>query len=424
MNTRSIRGQAAVLTCANALVRGLGFGLRVLLSRMLGAEALGVMELSHSAHMLAVTPVTAGLPAAVSRVTALRGDDAALRAGRGLVLRMSAVLIPLWLLLAPTLSGLLGDGRTLPALWVFTPCIALLGLAAVYHGYCHGRGLAVPPALSMLAEQGLRFLFSALLLALLPGLPTAGRAALPGAAELLAGAAALGLIPLLLRRERSVPAAPGVPGLRGELLRLSLPLTGTRLVQTASRSLTAALLPRLLISSGLTAGEAASGVGLLHGMVLPVLLLPGIFTGAVAAAGAPAIARRQDAALRRTALSLFAASLACGLGGWAALSLAAPLLANAVYHQPALVGLFRAAAPLTLIFALQQAAGTLLTGRGRQKKTLLPALLGAALSAALMARWAASPLRLYGAVYALIVGRAAGLIWELAAALAAISEEA
>ncbi|MBQ7455702.1 MAG: oligosaccharide flippase family protein, partial [Clostridia bacterium] len=77
MKTRSLRCQAAVLSLVGALVRALGFLLHVAMSRLLGAEALGVAELAHSAHMLAVTPVTAGLPAAVSRVTARRGDGAA-----------------------------------------------------------------------------------------------------------------------------------------------------------------------------------------------------------------------------------------------------------------------------------------------------------------------------------------------------------
>ena len=128
MREHKIWRQTAVLTCANAITRGAGFVLRVVLSRMLGAQAMGVMTLSHSAHMLFITPVTAGLPLAVSRITARHADARALRAGRSLALRASAVLIPLWLLLAPLMAYALGDLRVLPSLWVFTPCLAVLGL--------------------------------------------------------------------------------------------------------------------------------------------------------------------------------------------------------------------------------------------------------------------------------------------------------
>ena len=412
---RSVKRQAAVLACANGTVRALGFLLHIALGRMLGAEALGIFELAHSAHMLAVTPVTAGLPTAVSRMTAREGNAAAPAAGRRLTLRLSLGFIPLWLALSPWIAGLLGDGRTLPALWACAPCVLTAGLTAVYSGYCYGRGLAWPPALATLTEQGARFALCALPLLAVRGLTTAGRAAVPGAAEALGEAAALGLMAAMLRgTPRRLPRQPAA---ERELVRLALPLTGTRLLQTLSRALTAALPPRRLIASGLAGAQATAAVGMLQGMVLPVLFLPGIVTAALGMAGIPALARRRGAALRRMAARLFAASLACGLAGWGLIRLLSPFLADAVYREPALRGLFCAAAPLTLLFALGQAAGTLLGGLGEQKKTLLPTLAGTALTLFCMARWAASPLRLYGAVYAMLAGRALTVLWELLAAL-------
>lgn len=421
MREQSVKRQAAVLACANGAVRALGFLLHVVLGRMLGAEALGVFELAHSAHMLAVTPVTAGLPTAVSRLTARREDGAALTAGRGLAMRAGLGLMLLWLALSPLIAGLLGDPRTLPALWVSAPCVLLSGLAAVYHGYCYGQGRPWPPAWATLTEQAARFLLCAPLL--IPGLTVAGRAAIPGAAETLGEAAALGLLLLLLRR--CLPGRlPRDKGLEKELLLLSLPLTGTRLIQTASRALVSGLLPRRLAAAGMPPTQATAAVGLLHGMVLPVIFLPGILTAAIGMAGIPALARREGPALRRMAGQLFAASLGCGLLGWAAIHGLSGFLADTIYRQPALRGLFRAAAPLTLLFALGQAAATLLSGLGQQKKTLLPTLVGTALLLILTYRWAASPLRLYGAIAALLVSRAVSVLWELAAALPLLTPSA
>lgn len=414
MGRQSVKRQAAVLACANGAVRALGFLLHVALGRLLGPEALGVFELAHSAHMLAVTPVTAGLPTAVSRLTARRGDGAALAAGRRLAMRAGVALLLLWLALSPWIAGLLGDPRTLPTLWVCAPCVLFSGLGAVYHGFCYGQGRAWPPAWATLTEQAVRFLLCALLL--IPGLTVAGRAAVPGAAEVLGEAAALGLLLWLLRG--SLPGRlPRNKGLERDLLLLSLPLTGTRLIQTASRALMAGLLPRRLVAAGMPPTQATAAVGMLHGMVLPVLFLPGILTAAIGMAGIPALARREGRALRRMAGQLFLASLGCGLLGWAGLHGLAGFLADRVYGQPALGGLFHAAAPLTLLFALGQAAATLLGGLGQQKKTLLPTLAGTALMLLLTHRWAASPLGLYGAINAMLVSRAVTVLWELAAAL-------
>ena len=70
MKRNSLKTQAMITTVCGALVRLMGFFLRLLLSRLLGAEALGVMELASGAHMLALTPAASGLPSAVSRLTA------------------------------------------------------------------------------------------------------------------------------------------------------------------------------------------------------------------------------------------------------------------------------------------------------------------------------------------------------------------
>ena len=45
----SLKKQALILTLANAYTRALGFVLRLTTARMMGAQALGLMELSSSA---------------------------------------------------------------------------------------------------------------------------------------------------------------------------------------------------------------------------------------------------------------------------------------------------------------------------------------------------------------------------------------
>ena len=99
----SLKKQALTLTLANAYTRALGFALRLITARLMGAQALGVMEMSSSAVMLAITPVTAGVPTAVSRLTAQKDADeaAVLRAGLSLVKRMTLLLTPALLLLSP-----------------------------------------------------------------------------------------------------------------------------------------------------------------------------------------------------------------------------------------------------------------------------------------------------------------------------------
>lgn len=412
MKRQSVRKQAAILACANALTRALGFVLRIVLSRLMGAEAVGVMELSHSAHMLSITPVTAGFPLAVSRLTARDRDDRALRAGRQLIRYLSLMLMPAWLLVSPVIAYALRDLRVLPSLVLFTPCILILGLSAVYNGYCYGSGNAYPPALSELMEQVLRFLLSAALLVSLPRLSVAGRAAVPALSTAAAEGAGLLLVIFMLRKKPRGTA--DLLPVRREIWQLSLPLMVSRLLTTLLRAASGALIPLRLMASGLQHTAAMERFGMLQGMVMPVLFLPGIVTGALGTVSTSAIAARQGSAQRRMALSLFISALLCGGGGVMLIHALAPFLAERVYHLPALTELFHAAAPLTLFFALQHAANGVISGLGKQKRQLPASICGAALSLICMYLWAARPdMRILGAVRAMILGQALTLLWSL-----------
>lgn len=84
MKAVGAKKQTVFLTGVNAVVRALGLLLRVMLSRLLGAEIMGIAELAQGVHMLAITPLTSGLPLAISRMTARapKGRKAKAAAGR------------------------------------------------------------------------------------------------------------------------------------------------------------------------------------------------------------------------------------------------------------------------------------------------------------------------------------------------------
>ena len=70
-----VRGKTLIqktlfLSASHFAVRSVGFLLRLWLSRELGAQTMGLVELAQSAQMLLITPVVTGLPVAVSRMCA------------------------------------------------------------------------------------------------------------------------------------------------------------------------------------------------------------------------------------------------------------------------------------------------------------------------------------------------------------------
>ena len=187
---RNIRKHTLLLTLANGVTRAMGFGLRLIIARLMMPEALGIMEMAHSVEMLALTPLTAGTPVALSRIAAREGNDrrAVLQSGLWMILRASMILAPAVLLLSPLLSYLLGDMRALLVMLVNVPCIPLLGLCSVFAGYAYGLGNMKLPAITECVEQGLRCILATLLLLSWRDASPAIAASLPCLAELIAAA--------------------------------------------------------------------------------------------------------------------------------------------------------------------------------------------------------------------------------------------
>ena len=410
----SLKKQALVMALANAYTRALGFVLRIFSARLMGAEAMGVMEMSSSAVMLAITPVTAGIPTALSRLAARPDADApgVLRAGLSLVRRLSAVFIPLTLVLAPAAAWLLGDWRTLPGILLSAPLVLLLGLCAVYSGWFCGRQDMRTPACNECAEQTVRCLLTFALLLTLSGRSIALTAALPNLAEIAAGLAVWYLF------ARSAPRLTGLapdPALRSRILRLAAPITASRLCQTALRALNAVLLPVCLRRSGLSQAEATAAFGLLGGMAMPLLMLPGVITGALCTVAAPAVARQEGNVLlmKATMRRLLLSGGAVGLAAMLALFFSADFIASHLYPEPALSPLLRLMCPCALLMALQQVQFGLIAGLGRQKQTLSATLCASLLTLVLTALLCPSPdMRLHGAAIATMASSLLRVLWN------------
>ena len=411
----SLKKQALVLTVANAYTRALGFVLRLVTARLMGAQALGVMEMASSAVMLAITPVTAGVPTAMSRLAAQKNADASavLRAGLSLVKRLAAVLIPAMLVLSPAIAWLLGDMRTLPSILTSLPCILLLGLCAVYSGYFYGLDDASTPALNECVEQTIRCVLAIGLLMFFAGRTVALTAALPNLAEVAAGVAVWWLF------RNKTPRLRGSidPGIRREIIHLTAPTTGARLCQTALRSLNAVLLPVCLRRSGLSAEAATAQFGLLGGMALPLLMLPGIVTGAICMVATPAVSRQegQHRRLKHTMRQLLFSAGGVGLAASAGLFFAADFISLRLYKEAALAPLLRLMAPSALLMAVQQVQFGLITGLGVQNKALTGTVVASFVSLGVTAVLCPLPgVRLYGAAIATMTSTLLRVFWNAA----------
>lgn len=399
--------------------------MRIWLSRELGTLTMGLVELSQSAQMLLITPVVSGLPSAISRMCAKEdapGCQRVLRMGILLSLAASVPLMLLAFLLRVPLALWLGDVRTLPALMIYLPCLPVLGVSCALNGYYYGIGKPVPPALSELLEQIVRFLLSMRLVSLLSDWPVTLRAAIPAAGAVAGETIGLLLMLLLalcaLFAKLPGKAAKGRRETLCEILSLALPLTGMRMVTSLMRTVSSTLLPRRLALSGLSSAQALSQLGVMQGMMMPILMLPSFITCSLSAVAAPELSRRQAQGKPLLGLvrrSLFAA-FTIGLSAMAVVWLFAPLVAHSLYRQEELLAMLRRSCALVPVMAMSHVTGGMMNGLGLQGKALRISLVSSFLCVLLTYALPALPqLRIYGAIIALSSGQLVTLLLSLRA---------
>ncbi len=302
-----------VLTMTGVLSQVVGFVYRIVLTRLAGAEILGLYQLILPVYSVLLSLTSVGLTTAVSNLSAwyqALGNQRAIYQVRGQAVKLFFLLAvapcSLLLLFSDGASVyLLGDARTQLGLILLVPCLLLTGTENLQKHYFYGVGRVYPAAITELAEQ---FLRSVLVLALVWKLA-------PATAEGAVGTIVLGmalceivsaltqtlLFRVYLGPPKKLPGEGVAPkALRGKIGRIALPLGLAALLGNLISSANAVLIPRLLVQGGMDQGQAVSTYGVTFGMTLPMLLLPTAFLSALGLVLTPklsrfsALGRRED----------------------------------------------------------------------------------------------------------------------------------
>lgn len=302
--TVSIVKGTAILTAAGFAVKVFGAVYRMILSRMIGAEGIGLYQMAYPVYLIFLSLSTAGIPIAISKIIAEKtasGDQTGMRtvfrAAFGLMFFLGTLSS---MAMAGTArwfaSHVVFDSRAIFAIWALSPAIFLMSLMAVFRGFFQGQLNMQPSAVSQIFEQLVRVSVSVILAyALLPmGIEHAAAGAAFGAT---AGGAA-GLVYLIFvywRRNHSKGITVTMKGRSSRtvlemqrLIRFALPISLTAILMPLLQTLDSVLVPHRLQTIGYTIKQSTTMLGIL-GNSWAVIYLPLIVTGAIAANMVPAV---------------------------------------------------------------------------------------------------------------------------------------
>ncbi|NCB62906.1 MAG: stage V sporulation protein B [Clostridia bacterium] len=381
-----------LLTVTGLISQGLGFVYRIFLSRMIGAEVMGLYQLVMPIYSVLLSVTAIGLTAAVSHLTSkyqtLGNRKAALQTlSRCLVLFFLLLALPAAavLLFSDQISvTVLGDARTQLGLIMLLPCLLLTGVENLHKHAFYGAGQVRPPAFTELLEQIVRTAaVLGLLVLFLPQNPERTVGLIVAGMVICEVFSSVTLTVLHRRRQRSFtgPIGPGETGrvLNRSIAHIAVPIGATALLGNLMNSACSILIPQKLVEGGMTVSESISSFGVVFGMTTPLLTLPTAFIAALGLVLVPKLAestalqRKQDVH-RRVSKAMLATSVLM-LPAMAILVVLGPDLGAALFKEPTVGDHIPLLALGVALSCYQSVLSCALNGIGRQPTAARNALI-------------------------------------------------
>lgn len=309
----------SIVTGFSVVTRLLSFLFKIWMSRGLGAETVGIYQIALSVLMLLFS-LTAGAPTVLSRKVAecaARGDvkrqNALTTASVLIGLTVSAAICVVFYAFSRYLGGIFADERCMPIFLIMLPALITSSLYAPMRSWFWGRKNFLAFSATELTDEilkiGFAMLFASGFFAALTG------AAGVALAFVLSDAVCVIILAVLFFKAGGRPARPA--GTK-ELLTATVPLSAIRILTSLSASLTALIIPRMLVSGGMTIAEATAEYGRVAGMALPLIMAPVTIIAALSVVLIPDIAesaaKRDYGQIRaKVQTSLLFAALVAGL---------------------------------------------------------------------------------------------------------------
>lgn len=400
-NKKFLKG-TLILTISSIVVKVIGALNWVILSRVMGGEGIGIYQMGFPLYLMAITVSSAGLPVAISIITAekvAQEDYTGARRVFRVSLRMLFCTGVCFSLLLIWLAGYLVNNKIIPdprayySIIALAPAVFFVTFLSSFRGFFQGWQIMTPTACSEITEQLVRVVtmiaFSALFMPF--GLTYAAAGASMGA-----GAGAFcGLLVLLgfyrkLRhkfypKDKMVETVPRPQERAGKIIKrligLAIPVSMSSLMLPVVSNLDMMIVPRRLMAGGWSMAEATTLFGYLTGMAVPLINMSTILTAALSISLVPSISESRtlndSAGIREKVATAFSVAsvitIPCSVG----LHVLGGRVAALIYNAPKAGPAIETMAWAIFLLGLHQVSTGILQGLGRTKIPVINMIIAA-----------------------------------------------
>ncbi|MCM1048018.1 MAG: polysaccharide biosynthesis protein [Clostridiales bacterium] len=313
-----------ILTVTGLLSRFIGFFYRIFLSKVFGAEGMGIYQLTSPVLALSFSLTAAGMQTAISKYVAsetsthdYKSSFRTLWAGFVIAMSLSFVCMAFIYRYSDWIAvTFLMEERTASLLRIISLSIPMATVHSCINGYFYGIKKTSIPALSQLSEQVVRVgsVYIIYYICCRQNITPTISFAVVG---LVIGESASMLVSTIAIICRSfklfgphahtqifkTPLSSmtmSYKRISENLLKLAMPLSANRIIINILQSIEAVFIPNRLIAYGLSNSDALGVYGVLNGMSLPLILFPSAITNSISVLLLPIVSEAEASGNKHT----------------------------------------------------------------------------------------------------------------------------
>ncbi len=368
-----------ILLTGGFLSKFLGFILRIIISRNLGTEGLGLYSLLMPTFSLFIIIATLSFPVAISKLVATPN-----RSSKKIIFSIIPVsiifnivtILILFLISKPLATIFLKEERLIYPIICIGFTLPFIGLSSIIKGYFWGKQRMLPYILSNISEQILRL--SILIICIPKCIDISIELTISVIILVNILSESFSIIVMLLGLPKGVKIKkedikPNTRDIK-DVLNISIPSTSSKIIGSLAHFFEPIILTNILLYVGYTSDYIITEYGVINGYVLGLLLIPQFFTQSISTALIPELSKYFSLGNKKKCIirikQIVALSLLIGLVSTTVICLFPKYFLNIIYDTSLGINYIKVLAPFMLMYFIDMPLSNALQALDKSKESM------------------------------------------------------
>lgn len=401
-----------ILLVGGCITKILGMIIKIVIGRMVGSTVLGLYMMILPTFSLFIGLSQFGFPVSLSRLVAedKRNNKNLFFSVFVVLLLINLFLVVVIIIISPFLANnLLKNNDLYYGILAIGIVIPFISISSICRSYFFGKERMLPHIISNIIEDLVRLICIVLFI---PFFIKKGVSYLVCFLVLInVISESVSALVLILFLPKKIEIKRSDLFLNKKYIKDSLttciPTTTGRLVGSIGYFLEPILLNNTLLSVGYTISFITREYGILSGYVMPILLLPSFFTGAISQALLPNISKdyannRIDSAKRKLKLGI-CLSISIGLFFTCLFTVFPSIFLKLIYHTNEGINYMKFLAPICLLQYLQAPLSSCLDAIGKSSDVMIANIIGSITRSILLVAFSLLKIGIWGLIFAISI---------------------